>query len=210
MFVRDRGGCAALHGKTSATDKQQAWALDAVRKPVVDQARAERVFETVLVWRAPMKCALRPWRNHRIACTFARMGTRYSFRGTSVIVATAVAFALSSATAFGAGATRYAAPTGSGTTCSQVLPCDLQTAVESAASGDQVVITPGTYQEAANALLVPAGVSVTSVSGKARPRIFAPNARCPFGLSRRTFTLYVEAQVASSQSSLARCLRRCF
>jgi acyl-CoA dehydrogenase len=48
VFVRDWSAYAtALHGKASSTDKQQAWALDAIAKPVVDEARAERVFERV-------------------------------------------------------------------------------------------------------------------------------------------------------------------
>jgi acyl-CoA dehydrogenase len=48
VFVRDWSAYAtALHGKASSTDKQQAWALEAVRKPLVDEARAERVFERV-------------------------------------------------------------------------------------------------------------------------------------------------------------------
>src|SRR3954451_14690266 len=48
VFVRDWSGYAtALHGKASSTEQQQAWALDAVRKPVVDEPRAARVFERV-------------------------------------------------------------------------------------------------------------------------------------------------------------------
>jgi hypothetical protein len=48
VFVRDWSSYAtALHGKASSTDKQQAWALDAVRKPIVDEERATRVFERV-------------------------------------------------------------------------------------------------------------------------------------------------------------------
>jgi acyl-CoA dehydrogenase len=48
VFVRDWSAYAtALHGKASSTDKQQAWAAEAVRKPVVDEARAGRVFERV-------------------------------------------------------------------------------------------------------------------------------------------------------------------
>src|SRR5215216_3249560 len=44
VLVRDWSAYAtALHGKASSTDKQQSWALDAVRKPVVDEARAGRV-----------------------------------------------------------------------------------------------------------------------------------------------------------------------
>ncbi|MEA2496451.1 MAG: acyl-CoA dehydrogenase [Thermoleophilaceae bacterium] len=48
VFVRDFSAFAVdLHGKASSTDKQQAWALDHVRKPVVDHERATRVFEGV-------------------------------------------------------------------------------------------------------------------------------------------------------------------
>jgi alkylation response protein AidB-like acyl-CoA dehydrogenase len=48
VFVRDWSAYAtALHGKASSTEKQQAWALGAIAKPVVDEERASRVFETV-------------------------------------------------------------------------------------------------------------------------------------------------------------------
>ncbi len=36
-----------LHGKESSTEAQQRWALDSVRKPVVDEARADRVYAEV-------------------------------------------------------------------------------------------------------------------------------------------------------------------
>jgi acyl-CoA dehydrogenase len=46
--VRDFSGHAiALHGKPSSTSAQQKWALAAVRKPVVDKARFDRVWEQV-------------------------------------------------------------------------------------------------------------------------------------------------------------------
>jgi len=48
FLVRDFSEYAiALHGKASSTEAQQAWALSAVRKPVVDQARFGRIWETV-------------------------------------------------------------------------------------------------------------------------------------------------------------------
>jgi acyl-CoA dehydrogenase len=48
VFVRDWSAYAtALHGKASSTDTQQAWALEAISKPVVDEERAGRVFERV-------------------------------------------------------------------------------------------------------------------------------------------------------------------
>jgi alkylation response protein AidB-like acyl-CoA dehydrogenase len=47
-FVRDFSGYAtALHGKASSTEAQQAWALEHIRKPVVDDERTGRVFEQV-------------------------------------------------------------------------------------------------------------------------------------------------------------------
>ncbi|MBC9717437.1 acyl-CoA dehydrogenase [Streptomyces sp. TRM66268-LWL] len=48
VLVRDFSAHAVeLHGKDSATEQQQAWALGAVRRPVVDTARAERVWQRV-------------------------------------------------------------------------------------------------------------------------------------------------------------------
>jgi len=46
--IRDFSAYAiALHGKPSSTPAQQAWALSAVRKPVADSARFDRVWEQV-------------------------------------------------------------------------------------------------------------------------------------------------------------------
>ena len=46
--VRDFSAHAvSLHGKPSSTDAQQSWALSAVRKPVTDRARFDRVWERV-------------------------------------------------------------------------------------------------------------------------------------------------------------------
>jgi acyl-CoA dehydrogenase len=48
VLVRDFSAYAtALHGKASSTEAQQAWAVAHVRKPVVDEERFGRVFETV-------------------------------------------------------------------------------------------------------------------------------------------------------------------
>lgn len=48
VLVRDFSGHAVeLHGKDSATQEQQRWALSAVRRPVVDEARSARVWERV-------------------------------------------------------------------------------------------------------------------------------------------------------------------
>ncbi|MEU5891967.1 acyl-CoA dehydrogenase family protein [Streptomyces sp. NPDC047461] len=48
VLVRDFSGHAVeLHGKDSATAEQQEWALSSVRRPVVDPARTERVWQRV-------------------------------------------------------------------------------------------------------------------------------------------------------------------
>ncbi|MEU2392298.1 acyl-CoA dehydrogenase family protein [Streptomyces sp. NPDC007369] len=48
VLVRDFSGHAVeLYGKDSATAGQQAWALGAVRRPVVDEARSARVWSRV-------------------------------------------------------------------------------------------------------------------------------------------------------------------
>ena len=51
--LRD-GSCATsrayaidLHGKASSTDAQQQWALDSIRKPVIDDARDDRIYAEV-------------------------------------------------------------------------------------------------------------------------------------------------------------------
>ncbi|MFE9255275.1 acyl-CoA dehydrogenase family protein [Streptomyces sp. NPDC006879] len=48
VLVRDFSAHAVeLHGKDSATEQQQSWALGAVRRPLVDGARSARVWERV-------------------------------------------------------------------------------------------------------------------------------------------------------------------
>ena len=47
-LVRDFSATAIeLHGKASSTEAQQVWALGEVRKPVIDEARAERIYAEV-------------------------------------------------------------------------------------------------------------------------------------------------------------------
>ena len=49
VLVRDFSGFAVeLHGRSSSTDAQQAWAIGAVRKPVVDAARFDAVWQQVV------------------------------------------------------------------------------------------------------------------------------------------------------------------
>ena len=47
-LVRDFSATAIeLHGKASSTEAQQGWALDSVRKPIVDELRDDRVYAEV-------------------------------------------------------------------------------------------------------------------------------------------------------------------
>ncbi len=68
---------------------------------------------------------------------------------------TAVLFAVLVSSALGAGsalaATRYAATSGSGSTCSQASPCTLSTGVSGAAAGDTVLLASGSYGNFAGA-----------------------------------------------------------
>ncbi|WP_238781880.1 acyl-CoA dehydrogenase family protein [Prescottella equi] len=51
VLIRDFSGHAvALHGKPSSTQAQQEWALGVIRKPVVDAARFDRVWEKVAAY----------------------------------------------------------------------------------------------------------------------------------------------------------------
>jgi acyl-CoA dehydrogenase len=48
VLVRDFSAAAvALLGRAGSTPAQQEWATDAIRKPVVDQARFDRVWSEV-------------------------------------------------------------------------------------------------------------------------------------------------------------------
>jgi hypothetical protein len=70
-------------------------------------------------------------------------------------------------------AQRYAAPNGgAAASCSQADPCSLQTAVESAAAGDEVIVGPGTYSEGSNQLAATkANMSIHGAAGQPRPQI---------------------------------------
>jgi hypothetical protein len=71
-----------------------------------------------------------------------------------------------------AAATRYATPAGSGTTCSLVAPCGFETAVESAASGDEIVVASGTYvvSDAVNAN-AKSNLEIHGLDGQPRPTV---------------------------------------
>ncbi len=69
---------------------------------------------------------------------------------------------------------RYAAPSGTGTECTQATPCALSEAAGAAKAGDEVIVTPGAYT--LSSPLFPAAVTNVQIHGEAgapMPRINA-------------------------------------
>jgi hypothetical protein len=89
----------------------------------------------------------------------------------------AVCCALLIAAAPASGATRYAAPAGTGpaATCPQADPCDIQTATEdgSVMAGDVINVMPGTHTIGSDPINPPAPVTIQGEPGAATPRIVA-------------------------------------
>jgi hypothetical protein len=77
-------------------------------------------------------------------------------------------------------AQRYAAPAGTGTACTQIAPCDLDTAVEDSSvdDGDEVIVTPGSYTIVD--LFIANTIQIHGQSGQALPTI---NTSGPFGIN---------------------------
>jgi hypothetical protein len=96
----------------------------------------------------------------------------FTFRTTFITIA-AVGGLLAAATPAHA-ATRYAAPASTDAVgaCSSLQPCTLAHAVGGAASGDEVVVEPGTYSLSA-ALAPSVPLTIRGVAGEARPRLVA-------------------------------------
>jgi hypothetical protein len=70
---------------------------------------------------------------------------------------------------------RFAAPDGSGTDCTAVDPCDIQTAVELAGAGEEVEVAEGNHILGTNPVTVPANVEVYGAPSQPRPRLSAMN-----------------------------------
>ena len=73
-------------------------------------------------------------------------------------------------TASASASERHASATGSGTGCTSAAPCTLTEAVEHAATGDEVIVRPGTYPLTAT-LATHQKITVRGVAGRARPRL---------------------------------------
>ena len=98
-----------------------------------------------------------------------RQGTEASLNRSGLAILVSACALLFAQPAF-AGTTRYASPSGGGTTCSEALPCDLAFAVTGLVSGDSVVLGSGTYDLGTTSLLTPPGVSLIGAAGT-RPTI---------------------------------------
>jgi hypothetical protein len=102
---------------------------------------------------------------------------------------------------------RYAAPTGTGTECTQEKPCELKEAVGAAKAGDEVIITSGTY-EAKSPIFPPAVTNVQihgDLSGP-KPRINAAFAGPVFGLFQTGDSLsYVDIEDSANNGIGAVC-----
>lgn len=98
-----------------------------------------------------------------------------SWRSLAILEALA---ALTVAPAAQAATQRYAAPTGSGTACTSTTPCDITQAINSAAAGDEVILTGQDYGSVSTPLTNPglvasvANLDVHGEDGQPRPRIF--------------------------------------
>jgi len=87
-------------------------------------------------------------------------------QGRRVLALGAVAFTIGAADA--GAAIRHAAPTGSGTACTEAAPCALPVAVSGAAVDDTVRVAPGTYSVAAP-IVVPRRMTIEGAPGGAAP-----------------------------------------
>jgi hypothetical protein len=72
------------------------------------------------------------------------------------------------------GATRHAAPGGGGTSCLESAPCNLETAINSAGTGDEIVLAPGDYNGFGPLNPLRNTLSIHGTVGQLRPRLTSP------------------------------------
>jgi hypothetical protein len=94
-------------------------------------------------------------------------------RGARLAIGVAIALIVLALPATSLGqTTRYASTSGSGTACTEMNPCSLDTAVEdpSVTSGDEVIVAPGTYTDlASDSLVVDDSINLHGENGAPRP-----------------------------------------
>jgi hypothetical protein len=97
---------------------------------------------------------------------------------------------------------RYASPTGSDPACSAASPCSIGQAITGAASGDEVIVSPGDYSLTAT-LDDPAPITIHGVTGQPRPRLqFSGQGQQGLLLNNGSTASYLELQQTSSGGTL--------
>jgi tmRNA-binding protein len=129
----------------------------------------------------------------------ARLG---GSRLAAVAVGTLIAVLCGGASAASA-AQRFAAPGASGgEPCAAATPCDIQTAVNGTADGDEVIVKPGDYGSAGAPLTGPlhtsTRVDLHGVVGQPRPRLFVTDSTQVINAGARTHYLEIDAVNTSS------------
>jgi hypothetical protein len=120
--------------------------------------------------------------------------------GRGALIAAAVILALPASAQAGV---RHASPAGTGTECSELNPCLLETAVGGARAGDEIVVAPGIH--ALGTTLSPtAPLTIHGTVGLPRPRIVAPTGSSALdsGATISISDLTLESVDASSALSL--------
>lgn len=109
-----------------------------------------------------------------------------------VLVGAAAAIGIAAAPA--EGAQRYVTTTGSGSTCSQAVPCSLVTGINSASAGDEVIVGSGVYSTSTQLLTNEANLDIHGPSPGAAPVInsTASSALLVQGTSPRLADLAIE------------------
>jgi hypothetical protein len=104
-----------------------------------------------------------------------------STRHLRLALAAAVVLCLATPLSASAASTRYASPTGTGTSpCLQTEPCSIENALSNAeglANGDTVLLAPGTYHPIAQLNVFRVNVTISGEPGKASPLIEAGGER---------------------------------
>ena len=88
-----------------------------------------------------------------------------------MVVGLAGALGCSGAASAEAASQRFASVTGTGVACSSASPCSLTQAIAGAASGDEVIVDPGTYVPAGGVVVNVPNLDIHGVAGQPRPVI---------------------------------------
>lgn len=88
------------------------------------------------------------------------------------LLAVAAAMAALAAPVAGSAAMRYTSPTGSGSACSQAVPCSLATGVSGAAAGDEVRLTADEYYLNSQLVISQPNLTISGPPGRYAPADF--------------------------------------